>query len=93
MNGKMISSITLSLNLQGSNTAPAIALTALQLMHRDPEAVMVVVPADHVVKAAKKIHAGCAICHEISGARSFGDIWHSSITTGNRIRLYSTKQA
>ena len=23
-------------------------------MHRDPEAVMVVVPADHVVKAAKK---------------------------------------
>ncbi len=39
---------------EGRNTAPAIALTALQLMHRDPEAVMVVVPADHVVKAAKK---------------------------------------
>ena len=39
---------------EGRNTAPAIALTALQLIHRDPEAVMVVVPADHVVKAAKK---------------------------------------
>ncbi|MDH3771526.1 MAG: mannose-1-phosphate guanylyltransferase, partial [Nitrospirota bacterium] len=39
---------------QGRNTAPAIALTALELLHRDPEAVMVVVPADHVVKAAKK---------------------------------------
>ena len=39
---------------EGRNTAPAIALTALQLMHRDPEAVMVVVPADHVVKAEKK---------------------------------------
>ena len=39
---------------QGRNTAPAIALTALELMHRDPEAVMVVVPADHVVKDAKK---------------------------------------
>ena len=39
---------------EGRNTAPAIALTALQLMHRDPESVMVVVPADHVVKAAKK---------------------------------------
>ena len=39
---------------EGRNTAPAIALTALQLMHRDSEAVMVVVPADHVVKAAKK---------------------------------------
>ena len=39
---------------EGRNTAPAIALTALQLMHRDPDAVMVVVPADHVVKATKK---------------------------------------
>jgi mannose-1-phosphate guanylyltransferase/mannose-6-phosphate isomerase len=39
---------------EGRNTAPAIALTALQLLHRDPEAVMVVVPADHVVKAANK---------------------------------------
>jgi len=39
---------------EGRNTAPAIALAALQLMQRDPEAVMVVVPADHVVKAAKK---------------------------------------
>ncbi len=39
---------------EGRNTAPAIALTALQLMHRDSEAVMVVVPADHVVKAGKK---------------------------------------
>ena len=39
---------------EGRNTAPAIALTALELMNRDPEAVMVVVPADHVVKAAKK---------------------------------------
>ena len=39
---------------EGRNTAPAIALTALQLMHRDPGAVMVVVPADHVVKAEKK---------------------------------------
>ena len=39
---------------QGRNTAPAIALAALQLMHRDSEAVMVVVPADHVVKVPKK---------------------------------------
>ena len=39
---------------EGRNTAPAVALTALQLAHRDPEAVMVVVPADHVVKAEKK---------------------------------------
>ncbi len=39
---------------EGRNTAPAIALTALELIHRDPDAMMVVVPADHVVTATKK---------------------------------------
>ncbi len=39
---------------EGRNTAPAIALAALHLLHQDPHAVMVVVPADHVVKASKK---------------------------------------
>jgi mannose-1-phosphate guanylyltransferase/mannose-6-phosphate isomerase len=33
----------------GRNTAPAIALAALHLMQRDPEAVMVVVPSDHAI--------------------------------------------
>lgn len=39
---------------EGRNTAPAIALAALQLLSRDPEAVMVVVPADHVVQSTRK---------------------------------------
>ena len=39
---------------EGRNTAPAIALAAIQLLSRDPEAIMVVVPADHVVKSAHK---------------------------------------
>ncbi|GJL63884.1 MAG: mannose-1-phosphate guanyltransferase [Nitrospirales bacterium] len=34
---------------EGRNTAPAIGLAALQLLHRDPDAVMVVLPADHVI--------------------------------------------
>jgi len=33
----------------GRNTAPAIALAARLLVRRDPEAVMVVLPADHVI--------------------------------------------
>ncbi|TWH64211.1 mannose-1-phosphate guanylyltransferase (GDP) /mannose-6-phosphate isomerase, type 2 [Azomonas agilis] len=33
----------------GRNTAPAIALAALKLMETDPEAVMLVLPADHVI--------------------------------------------
>ncbi len=39
---------------EGRNTAPAIALAALQLLSRDPEAIMVVVPADHVVQSPRK---------------------------------------
>lgn len=32
------------------NTAPCIGLAALRLLHQDPEAVMVVLPADHVIE-------------------------------------------
>ena len=37
---------------QGRNTAPAIALAARFIVARDPEAVMVVLPADHVIRDA-----------------------------------------
>lgn len=35
--------------LQGRNTAPAVAVAALMLAKRDPDAVMLVMPSDHVV--------------------------------------------
>lgn len=34
---------------QGKNTAPCIALAAYKLLKKDPEAVMAVLPADHVI--------------------------------------------
>ena len=37
----------------GRNTAPAIALVAGELLRRDPEAMMLVLPADHVVTGEK----------------------------------------
>lgn len=37
---------------EAKNTAPAIALAALQLMARDPQAIMVVLPSDHFIPAA-----------------------------------------
>ncbi len=37
----------------GRNTAPALALAALQLSQEKPEAVMLVLPADHLVQAAE----------------------------------------
>jgi mannose-1-phosphate guanylyltransferase / mannose-6-phosphate isomerase len=38
---------------EGRNTAPAIALVALELVRRDPDAIMLVVPADHIVKGQR----------------------------------------
>ncbi|HEV8540568.1 MAG TPA: mannose-1-phosphate guanylyltransferase/mannose-6-phosphate isomerase [Nitrospiraceae bacterium] len=43
----------------GRNTAPAIALAATELVRRDPEAVMLVLPADHIIKGDR--HFGQAV--------------------------------
>lgn len=41
----------------GRNTAPAIALVAAELLRRDPDATMLVLPADHVVTGEKAFQA------------------------------------
>ncbi|MEX0702543.1 MAG: mannose-1-phosphate guanylyltransferase [Planctomycetales bacterium] len=49
----------------GRNTAPCIGLAAIQLLARDPEAVMLVMPADHVIRPAERFEQaarqGCEI--------------------------------
>ena len=37
----------------GRNTAPAIGLAAVELLRQDPEAVMAVLPADHIIEDGK----------------------------------------
>ncbi|OWY30968.1 mannose-1-phosphate guanylyltransferase/mannose-6-phosphate isomerase [Herbaspirillum robiniae] len=41
---------------QGKNTAPAVAAAAFQLLRQDPEAVMLVLPADHVITDRAAFH-------------------------------------
>jgi mannose-1-phosphate guanylyltransferase/mannose-6-phosphate isomerase len=41
----------------GRNTAPAVALAALRALQIDPEAMMVVAPADHVIRDARAFRA------------------------------------
>ncbi|MDF2530380.1 MAG: mannose-phosphate guanylyltransferase/mannose-6-phosphate isomerase [Gammaproteobacteria bacterium] len=36
----------------GRNTAPAIAIAALQAIEQEPEAIMLILPADHIIKDA-----------------------------------------
>ncbi len=53
---------------EGRNTAPALTLAALYLMEQDPKALMVVMPADHVITDKKAFHnavkQGCSLAEE-----------------------------
>ena len=44
----------------GRNTAPAAAVAALTLLKRDPEAVMLLLPADHLIDNVPAFHAAVA---------------------------------
>jgi len=51
---------------EGRNTAPAIALVALELVRRDPHAVMLVVPADHIVKGQRDFDQAVALAASLA---------------------------
>jgi mannose-1-phosphate guanylyltransferase / mannose-6-phosphate isomerase len=51
---------------EGRNTAPAIALVALELLRRDSDAVMLVVPADHIVKGQRDFAAAVALAASLA---------------------------
>ena len=51
---------------EGRNTAPAIALVALELVRRDPNAVMLVVPADHIVKGQRDFDEAVALAESLA---------------------------
>lgn len=51
---------------EGRNTAPAIALVALELIRRDPDAVMLVVPADHIVKGQRDFDAAVVLAANLA---------------------------
>lgn len=44
----------------GRNTAPAAAVAALHLMKRDPDAVMLLLPADHLIRDVAAFHGAIA---------------------------------
>ncbi len=47
----------------GRNTAPCIGLAAVHLLHKDPDAVMLVMPADHAIRPPDQFRASveCAV--------------------------------
>ncbi|MBI3178515.1 MAG: mannose-1-phosphate guanylyltransferase [Deltaproteobacteria bacterium] len=51
---------------KGANTAPAIALAALRVEQEDPDAVMVVLPADHHVQDAAALCAALSVAADLA---------------------------
>jgi mannose-1-phosphate guanylyltransferase len=51
----------------GRNTAPCVALAALELARRDPDSVQVVLPADHVIEPAPEFRASLLAAVEEAG--------------------------
>ncbi len=80
--GKGISRIILE--PEGRNTAPALTLAALYIAENDPQGVMVVMPADHVIndtpKFCEAVKAGCT--HAENGALVTFGIVPDSAETG-----------
>jgi mannose-1-phosphate guanylyltransferase/mannose-6-phosphate isomerase len=53
---------------EARNTAPALAFAATMLAKRDPQAVMLVLPADHVIGRNRRFQAAVALGTELSDA-------------------------
>ena len=73
----------------GRNTAPAVALAALQAQQADPEAVLIVAPADHVIRDAQSFQsaAGAALPLAEQGKLvTFGIVAHAPETGYGYIR-------
>jgi mannose-1-phosphate guanylyltransferase/mannose-6-phosphate isomerase len=51
---------------EGRNTAPAIALAALEVLRRDPDGLMLVVPADHVVTGQRDFGAAVELASQLA---------------------------
>jgi mannose-1-phosphate guanylyltransferase / mannose-6-phosphate isomerase len=51
---------------EGRNTAPAIALAALEVLTRDPDGLMLVVPADHVVTGQRDFEAAVRLASQLA---------------------------
>jgi mannose-1-phosphate guanylyltransferase/mannose-6-phosphate isomerase len=73
----------------GRNTAPAVALAALKAQDLDPEATMVVAPADHVIRDALRFAQAAEIAATLAEQGklvTFGIVAHSPETGYGYIR-------
>ncbi len=73
----------------GRNTAPAVALAALKALQIDPEATLVIAPADHVILDAGKFQTAAAVAEGLAQSGklvTFGIVAHAPETGYGYIR-------
>ncbi len=73
----------------GRNTAPAVALAALKALEIDPEAIIVVAPADHVIRDARAFQAAAGVAAGLAQEGklvTFGIVAHAPETGYGYIR-------
>ena len=73
----------------GRNTAPAVALAALQAQQSDPEAILIVAPADHVIRDAQSFQSAAAAALPLAEQGklvTFGIVAHAPETGYGYIR-------
>jgi len=73
----------------GRNTAPAVALAALKAQELDPEATLVVAPADHVIRDARVFQQAANVAVELAAGGklvTFGIVAHAPETGYGYIR-------
>ncbi|TLF45912.1 mannose-1-phosphate guanylyltransferase/mannose-6-phosphate isomerase [Halomonas urmiana] len=61
-----ISDARILLEPEGRNTAPAIALAALQAVEEDPEALLLVLAADHLIRDVAQFHEGVGHARQLA---------------------------
>ena len=72
------------------DTAPCIGLAALLVSRNDPDATMVVMPADHVIRPAEKFQAAIEQAAELVDGVAGADrhVWHSADVPGGDLWVH-----
>jgi mannose-1-phosphate guanylyltransferase/mannose-6-phosphate isomerase len=73
----------------GRNTAPAVALAALKAVAIDPHATLIVAPADHVIRDARRFQQAAKVAADLAGNGklvTFGIVAHAPETGYGYIR-------
>ncbi len=84
-----VASCAILLEPAGRNTAPAVALAALKALQVDPDATLVVAPADHVIRDARVFQAAAEVAARLAQNGklvTFGIVAHAPETGYGYIR-------